>query len=129
MAPHLEGRPGLSLGQARRSVVQCTDLREPVRGRGRRRLHPALVAAAQERRVTLAPPSPARSVGRGFRFVRTSAFGCYPIRQGYLRLPLFVRSLRTSSSGTTRSTWLTPSALASSNSVTTVGLRRPVSRP
>lgn len=39
-----------------------------------------------------------------------------------------VCSLQNSSSGNTRSTWLRPNVLASSNSVTTVGLRRPRSK-
>ena len=46
----------------------------------------------------------------------------------HLRLEPLGSSLRAWSSGTTRSTWLTPSVLASWNSVTTVGLRRPRSR-
>ena len=61
-----EGRDYLSL-KARRSLLQRADLREPVRRRGRRRLHSALVAAAEERRVRLnlrqAPPE---LLGRGF---------------------------------------------------------------
>ena len=51
-----------------------------------------------------------------------------PDRAYLRRLPL-ARSARPSSSGATRSAWLMPSALASSNNVTTVGLRRPRSRP
>ena len=46
-----EGRDYLSLKLDDPSL-QRADLREPVRRRGWRRLHPALVAAAQERRVS-----------------------------------------------------------------------------
>ena len=64
----LRGRSRLPFAQARRPLLQRADLREPVRRRGRRRLHPAVVAAAEERRVTLGFPSrPVRSAGRGFR--------------------------------------------------------------
>lgn len=41
---------------------------------------------------------------------------------------VLVRSLQNSSSGNTRSTWLRLNVLASSNSVTIVGLRRPRSK-
>ena len=57
----LRGRPRLPLAQARRSLLQRADLRQPVRRRRWRRLHPAVVAAAEERRLSLAPPSPART--------------------------------------------------------------------
>ena len=61
----LRGGPRLPLAQARRPLLQRADLREPVRRRGRRRLHPDLVAAAQERRISLASPSPARERSGG----------------------------------------------------------------
>ena len=54
----LGGRSRLPLAQARRSLLQRADLRQPVRRRGWRRLHPAVVAAAEERRVRLAPTKP-----------------------------------------------------------------------
>ena len=61
-----EGRDYLSLKLDDPSF-NGAHLRQPVRRRGWRRLHPAVVAAAEERRVRLAPPSPARTIGRGFR--------------------------------------------------------------
>ncbi len=42
--------PRLPLGQAGRSFVHRADLRQPLRRRGRRRLHPHLVAASQAQR-------------------------------------------------------------------------------
>ena len=56
----LRGRSRLPFAQARRSLLHRADLREPVRRRGRRRLYPAMVAAPQERRVSLTPPGPVR---------------------------------------------------------------------
>ena len=54
----LQRGPRLSLAQARRSVLQRADLREPVRRRGRRRLHPHLVAPAQAQRRLSRPRLP-----------------------------------------------------------------------
>ena len=59
-----EGRDYLSLKLDDPSL-QRADLREPVRRRGRRRLHPALVAAAQERRVSQPPAKPRPSYRAG----------------------------------------------------------------
>ena len=59
--------PRLPLGQARRSLLQPADLREPVRRRRRRRLLPDLVPAAQERRVSSVRQAPPGLAGRGFR--------------------------------------------------------------
>jgi len=68
----------LPLAQARRSELQCTDLRQPVRRRGRRGLHPDLVAQPQEeRRVSRSPPGPARSAGRGFLHAKAQ-YGTIP---------------------------------------------------
>jgi len=115
-----EGRDYLST-QARRSLLHGAILREPVRRRGWRRLHPAVVAAAQERRVTLAPkaassgpPGGASLLTHVFRLTGPICAGC-PLRA---QRDLHHRVA-------TRSAWLMPSALASSNNVTTVGLRRP----
>lgn len=47
----------------------------------------------------------------------------------FFPLRCFRKLLENSWSGKTRFTWLTPSVVASSNSVTTVGLRRPCSNP
>jgi len=70
----LRGRSRLSLAQARRSLLQRSDLREPVRRRGRRRLHPAVVAAPQERRVSSLPTAPPEQSGGAFD-VTGAAFG------------------------------------------------------
>lgn len=59
---------------------------------------------------------------------RLAAVRCSTGQSFFLFGPLG-RSLENSWSGKTRSTWLTPSVVASSNSVTTVGLRRPCSNP
>ena len=111
----LRGRPRLPLAQARRSLLQRADLREPVRRRGRRRLHPAVVAAAARtasKRSVRKPPRPVRRAGLShcpnLTFFASTQ---WPICAGCL----FDRSLRASSSGATRSAWLMPSALASSN--------------
>jgi hypothetical protein len=50
VAEALERGPRLSLGQARRSELQCADLREPLRRRRRRDLHPDLVPQPQAQR-------------------------------------------------------------------------------
>ena len=61
-----EGRDYLSLKLDDPSFT-APDLRQPVRGRGRRGLHPHLVPQPQEeRRVSRRPQSPARESGRGF---------------------------------------------------------------
>jgi hypothetical protein len=56
------------LAEAGRSFVQRADLREPVRRRGRRKLHPHLVAQPQvERRMSKTSPNrPARIPGGAF---------------------------------------------------------------
>ena len=62
-----EGRDYLSLKLDDPSL-QRADLRQPVRRRGRRRLHPDLVAPQQaQRRLSRTRQRPARSAGRGFR--------------------------------------------------------------
>ncbi len=141
----------LSLGQAGRSELQRSDLRQPLRRRRRRDLHPDLVAVAQERRLSHAsvptPRSPERGVSQsqcptmaapdsGLRSPRCAPSRLHIFADPHrpkrrlqpFRFGAFVRSPRASSSGCTRSMWLMPRAAARWKRVTTVGLRRPRSR-
>ena len=63
----LKRGPRLPLGQAGRSQLQRADLRKPLRRRGRRGLHPHLVARPQaQRRLSRTRQTPRPASGRGF---------------------------------------------------------------
>ena len=66
MVQALKRGPRLPLGQAGRPELQRADLRQPLRRRGQRGLHPHLVARPQaQRRLSRTRQSPARTAGRG----------------------------------------------------------------
>ena len=83
----LQRGPRLSLAQARRSELQRADLRQPLRRRGRRGLHPHLVAPQQaQRRLSRpcnAPPGPRAGLSPRTRARAGSAISGSPCRRIY----------------------------------------------